>query len=418
MPPGLIVGLVGALISIEADVLYSMKRPVEWTLVCQAGLIASMCIAVSGALELARRLGEMRARAAQLAAIGFGLVALQRLGDLFVPSSRLPVELITAGVVLAGIGLGLAAGNRVLAIAGGVLGLAAIPLPQVMDVPAKTIAVAFPIWTAVALVALHRAVADAAEAPERKDHAVVGLRRASIALWIRLGSASMLLSGMYIAQIRYGMTVAGAAIGALSMVTIASGLVRVASGAGKELPRVWAYIAAFLGLWSRRDPRAARLHPPARGQRERREASESREDGDHGVRPADAHQPAAHLVRRVRHEEPRQAVRAELRHDVRRRRPRDRRRDVLEGGHRPRRAPGPGDGDAAQRRAELIGTPAASAPRMKKPTPSSRKPLLLDDRQLAAVAGGQSNPYTFEDFEITNTQKKTSTSDKWDAGAP
>jgi hypothetical protein len=102
----------------------------------------------------------------------------------------------------------------------------------------------------IALRTLQVAVAAAAEAPERRDIAVAGLRRASVALWIRLCSASMLVSAMYIPPIRYATTVIGATIGAVSMVIVANGLVRAATGAGKELPRVWASIAALLGLWS------------------------------------------------------------------------------------------------------------------------------------------------------------------------
>ena len=180
-----------------------------------AGRFAGAALATAGWLELAKRLPAARARAATIAAIGFGLLTALWGWDI--------VQFLTEGRLLRH----------------GSIAMWMWPA-------------AYTAGAALVLALAAAASRGAAEAPEQHAIAVGGLRRATIALWLRLGSTSLAMTMVSIPVLslqRYAIACA-AVVGAFAMIVFATAVVRVATASGTGLPRWALQIAAFLALWS------------------------------------------------------------------------------------------------------------------------------------------------------------------------
>jgi len=108
------------------------------------------------------------------------------------------------------------------------------------------------VWSALIVLVTWRAAGSAAQPPEDQRSAVVGFKRAATALWIQLGTATLLVSvtsGGLVRVVPYVRLVYVAA-GAISMVLFASGVVRVARASGTALPGMRLALATFLTVWA------------------------------------------------------------------------------------------------------------------------------------------------------------------------
>jgi hypothetical protein len=277
-PPGLVVGIwlsVATVVISSLGDLVTDGNPLQWLGVSVAGTIAGAWLAATGALELSRRLVGGRARAAQVSAAGFAVMAAVSIADMVIAFGASNIEQIErwyavfpyvflAGFLLAGIGLAIAGPARsavVLATAIGALSFFEARIPVVQKLfddlltgwraPVFT-AIAALLWGGLAYVLVRRAAADSAEAPTQHAGAIAGLRRASAGLWIRLAATSLLAAtaGFKVASIERFVMIASPIAGAIAMVIFATALVRVASSSGTELPRRALHVAAFFALWT------------------------------------------------------------------------------------------------------------------------------------------------------------------------
>ena len=213
-------------------------------------LIAGMLLVASGALELGRRLPGPRARGAQAAALGCAAVALATIASVVAPDpwfARAP-DVVLGGTLLAGLGLAFAAARDRVVFA---VALVIPPLLGRLSCVDDQLALAG--WALIAALTTNAAVHGAAAAPEQHARLTSGLRQAGVALWLRLGSASLLLSasGIAIASVQRFSLVAGSITGAISMTLFALALVRVVSASGTDvMPRYRLNVAASLALIS------------------------------------------------------------------------------------------------------------------------------------------------------------------------
>ena len=229
------------------------------------GAVAGLLLGATGSLELARRVPRARARYAQIAAAGFGISALTALAfAVAVTSNARDANLgqlawaWVAGLVLASIGF--AGLSRVTGAVLIVVAIFVVPPPPIADALVHAlrrdiiyyVVGLWTVWSLLALLVVHSALQKAAAAPEQNALAATGFRHARAALWIRLGSASLLSSsaGIQIAEVQRFGIVAGSIAGAAAMVLFALALLRVAGSAGAEHPRIRLNLAAFLAIWS------------------------------------------------------------------------------------------------------------------------------------------------------------------------
>lgn len=266
-PAGLLVGLSLQVVTAwgAALGLLASRLRGDWYVVLGiTGAIAGLLLSATGSLELARRLPRARARYAQIAAAGFALAALAALAlEVALFSSSRDLDGIrlawawVAGLVVASIGI--AALSRI----GGALLIAVaifiVPPPPIADALYRAIgdsiifylAGMWTVWSVLALVIVSGVLRRAAAPPEQNALAAGGFRHAKTALWIRLGSASLLSSaaGIQVVEVQRFGIVAGSIAGAASMVLFALALLRVASTASADHPRIRLNIAAFLAIW-------------------------------------------------------------------------------------------------------------------------------------------------------------------------
>jgi hypothetical protein len=271
-PAGLLVGLSLQVVTIwvaSIGLHADLEHYARWIVLGAAGALAGTLLAGGGALELARRLPAGRARWAQIAAAGFGVIALAMLvAFVEIYTSHRPDKLqleyvpyiVCAGCCLAGLGLAAAARLAPLGSALVIVSMIAAPPTPILDAIGKSLqedvgllmATGTTVWVALALVVVGFASRDAAVPPEQNAKVVVGLRNAQTSLWIRLCSASLLSSGagFQMMSVQKFTMVAGSIAGAVSMGLFALAMLRVASSAGPEHPRVRLNVATFLALWS------------------------------------------------------------------------------------------------------------------------------------------------------------------------